>query len=217
MYDLATGDLNGDGWPDFVGADLATHLTVFLNDTHGSFSASSIPTPGTRLWSVAIADFTSDSVPDIVAADESGLFLFVGNGSGGFAPAVSVHGGRYQWVASTDLNGDGHADLVTGLTYMGGVTLWSWIGTGTGQFAPPQIVFTSIAFANWPKLTDLNADGKPDLALPGPSGVWVLLADGSGGFGPAVLHLAGGYDTTDIAIGDFNNDVNGDLVAATSQ
>lgn len=69
----------------------------------------------------------------------------------------------------------------------------------------PQVVRTA----------DFNNDGRLDLATTNYANdngtLSVLLGDGQGGFG-AASHFAGGVDTSALAVGDFNNDGNLDLV-----
>src|SRR5262249_59689023 len=83
------------------------------------------------------------------------------------------------------------------------------LGTGEGTFAgEPQVEAGPAPEAV--ALTDLNADGKADLAVanvgePGASHVSVLLGAGDGSFGPRTDFPTSGA-STGIAVGDLNND-----------
>jgi hypothetical protein len=61
-----------------------------------------------------------------------------------------------------DLNGDGRAELVT-TSYYGG-TVSVLLNQGNGTFAAP-LVYAAGSLPSDVALTDLNGDGKPDVAI----------------------------------------------------
>jgi hypothetical protein len=70
---------------------------------------------------MAVGDFNSDNMLDVVVADTaySALHLLKGNGDGNFQPAFTTQQWNYLGaVAVGDFNNDNHADLL--------VTLWEW-------------------------------------------------------------------------------------------
>ena len=140
---------------------------------------------------------------------------------GGFAAAAGspfAVGANPQSVAVADFNGDGNVDLVTANFGDGTVTVL--LGNGSGSFTPaagsPYGVGTnpqSVAVG------DFNGDGNPDIvtANNGANTLTVLLGDGTGGFAAAPgSPLPVGLFPQSVAVGDFNNDGNPDLVEANS-
>ncbi len=114
----APGDLNGDGRADLAARNTATGgLVVFLQRVDHSFRRVVAGT-GWKSYDLvsAAGDLTSDGHPDLVARDAAGvLWLFAGNGHGGFAGAVRIAGGFASYSTVTgggDLTADGNADLL---------------------------------------------------------------------------------------------------------
>src|SRR5579871_4985416 len=66
-------------------------------------------------FGVATGDVNGDGIPDIVTAnfEGGGVDVFLGNGDGGFRPAVTydVGYGYLGYVALGDFNGDGKLDI----------------------------------------------------------------------------------------------------------
>jgi hypothetical protein len=96
--DVAVGDLNGDGKPDLVVANLAPSQTgsisVLLQDgAHpGSFLSATTYLGFGQPLGVAIADLNNDGHPDIAVADSATALILLQNASapGTFAQAVQV-------------------------------------------------------------------------------------------------------------------------------
>ena len=173
---------------------------------------------------VAAGDFNGDGILDLVTdswADDRVVVLF-GDGKGRFAtPGTYVSVGRhpYQRVRVADLNGDGRADIISPNLEGDNVTIL--LGDGTGKFRQPA--GSPFPCGDSPfnvAIGDVNADGKPDLAIvnspsstsdrSGQDGLTILIGDGLGAF----AKMAGSPFVT----GKFPNipaigDVNGDGVA----
>ena len=93
----------------------------------------------------------------------SELRIYVGNGTGGFAPGGTVGDPALtnDAPATGDLDSDGDLDFVWARTG-GGVGIQ--LNDGLGNFAAP--FYLSSLPASQPIIADLNGDGRPDLVLP---------------------------------------------------
>jgi hypothetical protein len=184
-YSVAIGDLNGDGSPDLATANAGSgDVTVLLGNGSGGFSdaAGSPFAAGTDPVAVAIGDLNGDGKPDLATANvnSNDVSVLLGNGSGGFSAAAGspfAAGDHPYSVAIGDLNGDGKADLATANGNSNDVTVL--LGNGSGGFSaaagsPFAVGSAPVSVA----ISDLNADGKPDLASANsgpPSDVTALL------------------------------------------
>lgn len=186
-------DFNRDGISDLAqvlpgdGSEPAT-LKISLGNASGGFRPlSSTLGLGRTPKAIAAADFNGDGIPDLVVGDDDGsLKLFLGDGTGNFAPAPDV--ARLDSVVSiavADFNGDGRPDIAVSDWRAGSVTIF--LGTGKGSFQlgwlfrlpiPGSIARVSAA--------DFNGDGNPDLAIIyGDDDQYtfdVMLGDGKGTF-----------------------------------
>ena len=128
-----------------------------------------------------------------------------------FRPHVDFATGRSPYsVASADLNGDGHVDLVAANHI--GASVSVLLGDGTDQFGPK----TDFAAGRLPAsvaLGDLNGDGHLDVAVTNPDAetVSVLLGDGTGAFGTPTA-FATGLPARSLSMGDLNGDGHLDMV-----
>ncbi|MFD7560477.1 FG-GAP-like repeat-containing protein [Streptomyces sp. NPDC059835] len=165
---IAAADLNADGHLDLVTSNSSSGtLSVLLGDGHGSFGTASSVSAGLTLSSkFKLADVNEDGKLDavVVAPGTPGhLAVLLGDGSGGFGTASVLSAGANLTSASvSDLNGDGHVDLVASSAASAEVVVFE--GDGTGAFGTP-IAFGLNGASN-PQATavaDLNGDGRPDV------------------------------------------------------
>jgi hypothetical protein len=240
---VAIADVNGDGKPDIVVANLCESfdcssseggVAVLLGNGNGTFqSALRYGSGGIGALSVAVADVNGDGRPDLVVGTcATGSFscglgqtgevaVLLGNGNGTFQLATTYASGGWgtDSVAVADVNGDGKPDLLVTNFYdptkgLGSVGVL--LGNGDGTFQPVETYASNWSNVNSVVVADVNGDGKPDLLLAG-GAVIVLLGNGDGTFQPAKIYgsLANTISQA-LAVADVNGDGRLDVVAANS-
>jgi hypothetical protein len=215
-WDVATGDFNGDGFPDVVignwCCDAAVGITVYLSRGDGSLQPGiNYGTDGYFAF-VAVADFNKDGKLDIAAMDNStGLVqIFNGVGDGTFTtgPTMVTGDTDSRTIVAVDLNGDGYPDVA--VANNGGSNVGVILNDGTGALLAP-VNYALSKPATDIALADLNADGKLDLiALQQCGCVAVMLGNGDGTFG-AESDVSVGNSPFQLAVGDLNGDGKLDL------
>jgi hypothetical protein len=238
---LATGDLNGDGRPDFVVAGHFLPMYVFLATGPMQFAPSVDYLDGYGN-PLVIADLDQDGRLDLLGTDDwIHLRILRGNGFGRFAkesrlPAFPSH---IPDLGAADFDGDGLPDLAVlqsdgpSVTTCNnpqpapidcgpGMQVQVVPGLGQALFGPPisspaRCAPTALAIA------DFNGDGRPDIATanrgarnPGicyAASLSVLAGDGQG-------HLATYADLPvpdqpdDIVAADFDDNGTPDVAVA---
>jgi FG-GAP-like repeat len=166
-------DVNGDGKADLVATNEGSGRSIrtWLATTTGSFNAVPVTTincqaTGTSQFTgigggetSGMADVNGDGKLDFVHANEfdsnNDIFVFLGDGLGGFAPTyvrsvinnppgtnfqvIGEWAGEYaQWV---DVTGDGKIDFVASCDQVGANSgIYTWVGNGDGTFqAVPKV------------------------------------------------------------------------------
>lgn len=226
---FVTADVNGDGFKDII----TSAGLIFLGDGSGTAFTQAAQPAFTRLSQatnfyaprVVAADFNKDGKLDIATDDGRSIRISLGNGDGTFTAGASyaVIPNR-GYLATTDIDGDGNVDLVSGVhgpgSYSGddyeAEVVFALLGNGDGTF---QGATNLTASYNGTNLVDLNGDGHLDIsgtATVVVSGVntqvfTTLLGQANGSFiaGPE-LTAPNGIES--YAIDDFNGDHIPDLL-----
>ena len=217
-------DFNGDGIPDVafvIGPFDTPRLQVNLGNGDGTFR------PGFQFAHLAatptnmvVGDFNQDGVLDLVVMNGMRVNLYFGNGDGSFSQGQFVKTGGHgiDGMVAGDFNGDGKLDLAAIVVGSTSIQVRVLLGNGDGTFQPARTVATLTGSSGHPPLavSDLNADGKPDLLYTdGVNGnqTGSLIGRGDGTF----RNLGLLTDVTDgFVVGDFNSDGKVDLLLSTA-
>jgi FG-GAP-like repeat len=184
--------------------DIYGPYSLWINDGHGHFTSVPVPTVGplgvnNAFLAPYIADFDGDGKDDLVLFNPSGpgvqafefrflrsrgdgTFEEVGSSTGNMTPLFSSNQMR-RHLATGDLNGDGHPDLV----FRGQDMVTFLFGHGDGTFEPPVTRFLPMhgfGTVDGFHIADVDGDGNADLVWPDQRAVLhVFFGDGHGNFG----------------------------------
>jgi hypothetical protein len=228
---LAIADLDGDGAQDIVTANGVLEpdssfgnnsVSVLMGNGAGSFGEARVYMAGQGPVDVAVADFNSDGVLDVVTADHDGdvgtVSLLRGHGNGTFSATpnlVTREGGPF---AAADVDGDGVQDIVA----LGSDKARIFIGNGNGTFQDSLLttITGASSLSSGVAVADVNKDQHPDLVVtipdlgvPAQSRVAVLLGNGDGTF-QAQTDFVVGPGPKWVLVDEFNGDGNPDLALA---
>lgn len=226
-----TSDLNADGtWevPIFsAGGKTLTGANVESKDgttwTPGALAFS--VTPPFSYGAILAGDFDGDGREDTIVHDvlmsNQVVFLRAVPGGPQVLPVATVLEDFANAIVA-DMNGDGRADLV-GRGKKGYQVAFS---DGKGGFAA-QLLFPHAAIEGYASgdsftLGDVNGDGRPDVILDSPAGVYVLESEGPGTWRPVRLAIDWKHWDPSGDLGkmhllrvvDMDGDGRNDLVAA---
>ena len=231
---VAIADVTGDGHPDVVtGHSQARIVRVLTGDGRGGLAR--VLKPITLAYppsELALADVNGDERIDLGISDHAGyaVDILLNHGAGTFTPGpgsrVIATDGRTPHThgfALLDVNGDRHADIISGNNDDDTVAVL--LGNGKGGFTRVSRSPFGVGPSPYPfAAADLDGDAALDLAVPS-SGtganrvpgreLTLLRGDGRGDFRPAAgSPVAVAANPYYVAAGDVNGDARLDLAAS---
>ena len=221
-FGVAVGDWNGDTHLDIATANTTQNNISILRGTGtGTFTNLTQIAVGQGPNTIVAADFNADTILDLAVVNGSSdnVQIWRGNGSGGFTLNLTLATGTGSAPAhafAADLNGDTRNDLIVCARGIHQVKVY--IANGSGGFNAPVDLSTGLG-PRAARVDDVNKDGFQDLLVvqsyvSGTGELAVLTGNGSGTAWSAPTILSTGPLPTSLATGDFNKDLNLDIVTA---
>jgi hypothetical protein len=220
-YQVAVGDLNGDGYADVVVAEYGANIAqIFWGSKAGTLTQGPALPTGINPYGVAIGDFAHNGHPDVVVTcyENSQVYVFPNEGNGTFGtPAIYTGGLKPGSIVTGDFNRDGKLDMVVGNTIGNDISFYAGNGDGTFQ---QGVISPSFNFPVGIAAADINGDGILDIVgvAPNENQISVTLGKGDGTFGTIAQRLQFNSPSQPwaIAVADFNNDGQPDVVTANT-
>jgi len=220
-YNPAVGDLDGDGYLDFIAVSSEGPVIVYKNNGKGLFTEfDRVSTQENKndIISVVLDDVDGDGDLDLITGHygESTL-IFKNDGKGHFSYfSKTPVGNTWRSLVSGDVDNDGDADLVEPHCFgKHEGKFFVFQNDGNGNFTILQEIIPGGGMDNNAAvMTDIDGDGVKELITGGfhfPTSIWEN--DGSGVFDVKYMTPLKA-DVRGIGLADVNNDGNIDFIRA---
>lgn len=234
-YSLTAGDVNGDGIPDIIYADLgdegypdAVYLRAGRADgqldppVKLDLSTYFQPTSARRcpITALAVGDLTGDGRADVaVGSWNCGVLVLRQTASGALEPGQFLDE-LIQVLRVADMDGDGRLDLVGVQNYWN--KAFVWLQKPDGRLVLGQTPGLGDVAGRDVAIGDIDGDGRPDLVVALraqdaiTANIAILLQQADGHFTPP-RYLSTGltFGIWGVAVGDFNGDGRLDVAGTT--
>ena len=234
---IVIGDLDGDGKPDLaLTNDVSNTISVFRNtSTSGSITGSAFATKvdfatGSTPYGIAIADLDGNGKPDLAAVSNGSNIVSVFRNtsvsgsitSTSFASKMDfATGSAPAGIAVGDLDGDSKPDLVVTNTGSNTVSVFQNTSTSGSITFAARVDFTTDNHPDGIAISDLDGDGKVDLAVTNQNSNTISVFRNMSVSGTITsssfatkMGFAIGNQSWTIAIGDLDGDGKPDLSAS---
>ncbi|HVX24247.1 MAG TPA: VCBS repeat-containing protein [Candidatus Saccharimonadales bacterium] len=223
-YDITTGDLNNDGYPDIIdsgyyGTAASGQGDYNINNGNGTFNGGNHPgfgsAPVTAKGIVAV-DINSDNIPELIYdvpyPTSETIQIYSGLSLTPSTPMTLPNNSNPWGMVAADVNNDGRKDVLVAENGAASVAVLG--NNGNGTLANP-VTYTVGNGPEWLAAGDLNHDGYADIVTANNTDgtISVLLNNGNGTFATQSTYAVGTAPTS-VAIGDINGDGSPDLVVA---
>ncbi|CAF1186071.1 unnamed protein product [Rotaria sordida] len=214
QLDIATALYNGNA------------VGILLGFGNGSFSPIVVYSTGagTNPRGISVGDFNNDNRSDIVIPNTGGdsISVLFGLGDGNFLLGRPLSTGIQSSPSATaigDFNNDTQLDVA--VAKYGSNNIEIFLGYGSEPFGTGREYFTGVGSQpHSVAVDDFNSDGRQDIAIAnyGTGNVGIMLGDDNGYFAPMKTYSTGNGSTPySVAIGNFNNDYQLDIVVTNSE
>lgn len=167
MKRFSLGDLNGDGLLDLCGTTDSGGCVEYMNAGAGGLQFYKLQViGGTVLHSVCV-DVDQDGNVDLVGASGAGfLYIARNTGGGNLASTVNIPDWtKTSFVSAADVNADGIPEIIGTTSTANSNYVSIFKKNGPLSYGTPS-AFASGYWPNGVAITDINADGLPDLVTP---------------------------------------------------
>lgn len=210
VHGLATGDFNGDDWPDVAVESADTRaVRILLGGPQGLAAAISIAVDTMPYYRIGAADMTGDGLPDVLIPGHSNNTIRIIQREGktlALAPWTISLAEQPWMVVGDDVNGDARNDII--VVHSDAVSLWLAASTGYVLAAGSPFV---IQGATEVATGDIDGDGIAETAVGPWDGQEVVILRGKTLTQQAVRTCE---QLIGLAIADLNGDSRGELLVA---
>jgi hypothetical protein len=215
-YDIAEGDLDGDGKPDLVVVNGGYPYSISIYKNTGTAGALSfadkidIPT-GIAPFGVAISDMDSDGKLDVIVTNTASFSISIFRNSG--TPGtlafdrVDLPAQNPDLVVSSDLNNDGKPDLIVTNFVAHSISIFRNTSTpGSVSFAP-RTDYATGQYPNDVAVADIDGDSWQDVVVTNNESDFVSVFKNNGGISFIANNgLIKGVDANNIILADIDLD-----------